>query len=1115
MTELEEYASETFGFRQLASKGGIKLFDSAVDFSSSPGNEYPLQLLDVGHVNEVYAASNTSSVGVGKLRDLDDESIAKSNFIAVPFAGVSFLKFNSSNDYLYVVAGGQLFKAAVDDLFDRNKSAFQLIETKGYVTQVGLHFSEPDVYFYTTSDNLLVVSEDGQTQEHANSVCGAWNPHTSELGTITKSSFQLGSINLSAPEFGELLYVSCLNKNSWYLVGFFPDADEMDPIHILVTISKDGKPSWSLIPVLAPVSFVERPPTIYCSTIVDWIKNTTHSFLTYSLSIEISTLEIADMARLVVPVNDSDRAELPMDDDMGDDTLPVGFAVDLSGKNVAVPAPSTSIELADGVLPRIICLNNQGCLLMWHSFDSDGINKGNASLQRPLEHKVLFSSPNSASKFPDKPTYISEPSKEVAEPLIESNRESSSSEQLIKGSLSSSFGNVDFGSSSVQSKATTGLGFGKMGFGGVSLEKFGGETSDSGKSGSNALGSKLQFGSTGFGAMASQKLNFVSSGFGTQSSQPSSFGQFASASTSSPFGKVSQSGDIFGSTSSSPFGKLNENVSIFGASSKTSATDKITPTFLATPPANLQPITSTNSNVFGLLPSKINTNQKELSRDSTDMVSNSTHDIVDQSPTISGITSHPDGHNYLDSKSQVPFYEKKDENDDKDDEDEEDLEDEEDDEDDDDDEQENKDEPQLQSEFGLDSKSELDNGSKLEFANVADLSDIAHATEVESKSQVDKIHKHGTDADDGPEVEDKKEAETEVGVVDKDESVVNLDIGNCETKDKTLNSDQVLPQETVIKEPHKLTLNEVIAATEFVRFGGYSGTHFVGKDLPGQMIELIQLAQAQLDVFQTNVEVIEKLITAYLEKNPEMQNNDEDSVGADEALIEANKEPVDTSTGLLEDSSSSKKCQTEWTLANILDLKKEISTQRGEIDGNLEAAETLQSQIRSLMTDLEGADSVRKELQKVLDEMSSFSRSLVSSKFKERPMSIQAEHLKLSIRRNLVRVQELHDEVLQKLLPFGVKMDLGNNSAERIDKMEAVARQISAMARVYSDELLGLETEFNTLTLKQSELEGSEKGPVRFLRLPAPQSPLQARIACARKFGAVLPKAVKANRRDV
>lgn len=557
--ELEEFLSEDLGFRIATGKNGVRLFDESVDFEQAA--EDPLHLLALGNSKKIYAASNIKSVGVGYLADLDDLESAKLKLRCVEFGPTTCLALDSTNEYLYVVSESNAHIGSVSQLLEGNSAEFSPITTSGNVICLATSPSVPGSYFYLKSDNTLTIVI-GASEVHVSDINNAcWDISGQFIGAVSDESFYILDSKAAKTEThsisdaGKLSGVSCIDSKNWLVVASPEDEDDM---HFLV--SSGSSAGITSVPFAPPFGEAERAKTLYATSLLNWIQGTSYSFVTSALSTEINTVECGSNVRLVAQLNETDRAELPMDDESGDDTLPVGLAVDISATLLTVKAPCDAVEEAIGVLPRLLCLNNLGYLIVWYVFDSAGLRNNTLSLQRALE----TIDPN-ASKIQS--TGQSQPVSNPTPASTNADTAPSASDcSNAPNAFGAGFGKSGFGAAT----STSGSGFGSTGFGAAS----------STSTGAGSTG----FGSAGFGAASSGAPTFGHSSFGQPlfgsgsafglggskgaapaASTTSNFAKFASPATfasskssDSPFGSTKPATDSpFGSTkpsSDSPFG---------------------------------------------------------------------------------------------------------------------------------------------------------------------------------------------------------------------------------------------------------------------------------------------------------------------------------------------------------------------------------------------------------------------------------------------------------------------------------------------------------------------------------------------------------------------------------
>lgn len=569
MAEIPEEFTETYGFHLDSHKDGVKLFDAPVDFGNSKVATLPLNLLAVGNIKKVYIASNTSQLVIGHVETLEEDR----KYVGLD--SITTVGISADNEYVYVVTNGTLNRVSTDELLLGGQTFTEMVKNvksfKASPTVLGLTAA------LLENGTLNVLKEDETVQSFENVKCFAWDLEGTAIGVATKDEIAIykpdGEKLSSHPVEESYNDIVAIHSGQWLLMNS-PSPD--DATYTL--FSKDGSGFSTLdVPLAPPFGEVERVQQIYSTHLQNWIDGKTLALVSTALATEIASIEYDGAeCKLIAHANDTDRAELPVDDESGDDTLPVGMAVDVTGTTRVVKEPCLGVEEASGVLPRLFCLNNNGMLIVWDVFESREISNEGLSLERALPH--LQTVEISASKKSDSvslgPTSVPVKSDPVsrgpfsAPPIAK--------EQTSKPSAppASPFGSSQPSGFGLHgSEGSQGSGFGQAGFG------------------------KSGFGQSGFGQSAFGQPAFGQSGFGqkqqTKGSEDvkSGFGSYASKNNalsgdakSSPFSKTTASEDIFGSQNTSneslkasifgdsntkPFGSSSESKDIFAGSSST------------------------------------------------------------------------------------------------------------------------------------------------------------------------------------------------------------------------------------------------------------------------------------------------------------------------------------------------------------------------------------------------------------------------------------------------------------------------------------------------------------------------------------------------------------------
>lgn len=556
MREIEESVSQDLGFRLISENAGIPLFEDPVELSAAL--ELPLQLLTVSHAKKLYAASNSHKLGIGHLSTFDhwlSSDTAIQDFVSVDFPGVTAVKFAASGNLLYALAQGTLFRAAVAEVLGKNASSFAKVSGISDIVSFDPSPVADHTFAFVTRSGDLHVYQDGTESalkgHHINGCCWAQDGSeimaVQDLLVVVVSTAGMEKVIHPLEERGTLVSVSPLNDSLYYVVGL-PGDDEEDEYHTSVKLSPDQELIAEALPLGPGFADAECRPTPYCVSLPNWLDQKTHFFITYSKTTEISTVVLGDDIEVVLPLNDNDRAELPIADD-GTDTLPVGLALDVTGTEAVVCSPCAQIEEAVGVLPRLLCLNSAGHLLVWNVFEISGVRNGSLSLERPL--KLYLRSIADTNKSIETSSEKQKEHASEASGALDKSFTESVAPTLQTGALAE--GPTSFGSKpSTSSPFGSAPAFGATGFGQV---KFGQSPFASKPAASNFGATTLNFGSkSGFGADASSAdspfaklaLNSQSKGdiFASPSTQETHPSSGTSSATENELGKGM--GQLFG-----------------------------------------------------------------------------------------------------------------------------------------------------------------------------------------------------------------------------------------------------------------------------------------------------------------------------------------------------------------------------------------------------------------------------------------------------------------------------------------------------------------------------------------------------------------------------------------
>ncbi|CUM56093.1 unnamed protein product [Debaryomyces tyrocola] len=618
MTALQETSSEDLGFKLSTKSEGIRLFNDTIDFLEGDKND--LNLLSIGNLTGYFACSNISSIVLDKLSLLETGDVAEGHEIRriENLTNVSQLAFNCDESKLYAVIDGDLKVIDVSQ-YETSEVGPEIIKEienieERYIQGVKvIHPSpgSPDSVALINNSGELILIDSGVAntlQSGVSSFCWAKNGETIYYGTSSSADvtavsangevlFKIENSAVSDPAEVSLVSIAELESNSkWFAVYDKGEGEPDDHEYQIYIIEKadDHKYEFYESDIAPPFGSVTRFGTYYLLSLSNWSSGQTLVFVTSSLATEVSTLFINAEGKIesVTQLNDSDRAQFPINDDTGDDASPIGLGLDLTCLESVIPEPCSGIDEAKGTLPKLWCLTHEGTLISWWVFDVHGLKNGKVNLQRafdylkqeivgsfkPSEKKenninTKFLNPNesatSSGENPEQP--INQPLSNTPNDKAGFGTSAFGTSKVASSSSGAAFGSTGFGSSSSGSGTGTSTGFGSTGFGSFSKPSesfgstgFGGskKSSESGF-GSSGFGSS-SFGTTGFGSSTSGSKNdnkFGTTGFGSSTASSNNF------KSAGGFGKYSNN-NTNSQNQSSPFSSLGNKESPFASVDK-------------------------------------------------------------------------------------------------------------------------------------------------------------------------------------------------------------------------------------------------------------------------------------------------------------------------------------------------------------------------------------------------------------------------------------------------------------------------------------------------------------------------------------------------------------------
>lgn len=564
MVEIEEVVSDDYGFKLI---GDISISDAVNLNQHAYGEE--LRLLAIHDKLRIIAASNSKSlkfISADNYEKFDDVEgsfsitqlyFTDSKFYILNDNGIQTLTLDQikQKDYHFSSVEGRY--SNLKPLDDQNYLAFDnghlyhnSTEIASYVTKFAWHKSSP--IYITESDQFQIMGKPIEYDEATKDELS--DSHLVELKSIKDYIFLIYDTSEEQP------------------------SDDHQIRTFLLTYENEKYTPFD-IEIASPYGAAYRTTTYYTASITNWLESTQLQFITSSLSLEIGILDVANSPpESILPSEDSNKANYPIDDETQLDVSPIGFAISMHEVNSKVDSPCVGVEgEVVGKLPKIYAFLDNGKLRSWWVFNKSGILKDRLSLERAISEKV--------SETTDKVDKAATDAKDSIK--TETNAQSANTQPATPFQTANNpFGSSTAGAfrSSVSSSKTesapesTKTAFGSTALGSTALGSttFGAVQAPKSAFGSTGFdsvqASKTTFGSTGFGSSTFAASGFGSSGFGSSGFGSSSFGATPNnianpekLTLSSGFGK-------FSNQQPATFGNTTSGKNIFDNEEKTSST---------------------------------------------------------------------------------------------------------------------------------------------------------------------------------------------------------------------------------------------------------------------------------------------------------------------------------------------------------------------------------------------------------------------------------------------------------------------------------------------------------------------------------------------------------------
>ncbi|CAI5758337.1 unnamed protein product [Candida verbasci] len=557
---IEEIISEDLGFKLYTTEHGISIFDDPISFEEI--GDHILNLLAIDNENKIIAASNHKSLKIITTTNLDDITTIGDDF------KITQVYFHQKK--LIILNNDKIQSLSIDQIKSKDYT-FSTIEEGQFIS---VKPTSEGILKLTTSNELYLDSSLIATNVSTffNKSIYAYTKDSSKLGTLP---IKIENEDLSSYNIIDVLQTS---KNAYFTV--FNNAEE-EITRTFLLHDSNGEFVGDEVDIVPQFGEVERKSTYYNANISNWFKSDTFSILTSSGSTELGIIETTNKEEQVISFEeDISRANLPLDDETGDDCSPIGLSlgIDLDAKALE---PCPGVDEAIGKLPKVYCLLHTGTLVIWWVYHKAGLLNDGLRLELPKEEQTT-----------EKP--VEEKGLEAeSKQSVELNPFGSTQSSAFKGG----FGATAFGNKTA-TPVTGGGGFGQT-----------------------------SFGATGFASQKEQQKSnpSLTSGFGSfaKSNQQSNFGSFGGNNNGrSIFGDSNSGKSEF---KSSPFA-ISSGTSILGDTKTGSIvgdsrtdTDKKLSSQTPTPTPVYSEISSTSSSFVNINKESVNINKEGEEATSTEI----------------------------------------------------------------------------------------------------------------------------------------------------------------------------------------------------------------------------------------------------------------------------------------------------------------------------------------------------------------------------------------------------------------------------------------------------------------------------------------------------------------
>lgn len=389
---LPELDTDTFGYQ---SRQHIHLFDVDDKFKADLESHF-FNLLAICYKEKLLVAALGNQIKLVKIDSLsellepDEEPTEKVATVDAQTINLSEtvqqIYFDSSETSLLVVYGNSIASIQTKQLpnFDGKLDAIKqfdstIVYVSSSATSAACLLENNEVWLINFSTTEAKKLADGTAVQ--------WKGENELLIGKTDGSVELfneANVSISTfppPEGVDGLaprYFSSLDTSTLVIFATSLDADNYDDVRSFLL--KDGKYTIEVPDVCPPWGGVPRRAAFYTAHLDSWSEEMPH--ILFAIGAKSTEFDTVIPKSKVRELNDSDSAQMPIDEATDEDTSPLGFTIDLqASKTVAQPC-----KLLDSSepLPRFLVLADNGQLLTWNIWNTTAIKAKKTSLKNAL-----------------------------------------------------------------------------------------------------------------------------------------------------------------------------------------------------------------------------------------------------------------------------------------------------------------------------------------------------------------------------------------------------------------------------------------------------------------------------------------------------------------------------------------------------------------------------------------------------------------------------------------------------------------------------------------------------------------------------------------------------------